>query len=501
MKYLYELLDEALTWKWILFILFGFIYGWITKLEIVQISQLTAASINAWDIVLTLWSDPFFHIYFILPLWLVFSSRTIKKDWDYTVHIRIGSYWRWLLYTVRHASIILVTFLIIYSLICFIVGGIPLENKWSTYSSVNVGSNAILYGLQQFVEQPFIAFLLQVGLYSLFLLTLYIILSTIYIFIANNISLTIAAISMFLFTIVSFNMFVDIKWIQVLNYIFIYSAYNAFDSIIPSFLTLFAIIILCLLIGYFGTIKNFSNLIELIKNNYRYVVYLGLCLLGIFSFGQIHAMEPITVWDKLYLTFYGGSNEGFSLQMYIYFCIVFLGSAYLFQVKLTKILNERIYYLLIRYRSLYQWFWHQMKYPILAVGLLLIGLFCFTIGIGWMEDRSFHLELTINPAISVQEILFHFFVNGFLQIVNYLCILFIVTWIWKEHTSSIIALAVLIFIGIPTVNFFNLFPSALNSFGYLETVSAWNISIILSLYIAIELCIIFYLFRKRKILF
>ncbi|SES01944.1 hypothetical protein SAMN04487944_11551 [Gracilibacillus ureilyticus] len=238
-----------------------------------------------------------------------------------------------------------------------------------------------------------------------------------------------------------------------------------------------------------------------IKEIYQYIFYGFLVFLHMITLDQVVATEQSTVWDKLYINFYGVSTGGFSLNFYIYLSIVFLGFAYFYQNKLTKMLNERIYYLLIRERSLYQWFWAHLKYSLAAVFLLLLALFGLTIGIGWLEGKTFDLELTIESSLSVQKLLVHFFLNGFLQLVNYLLILFIFTWTLKQSAYVLAVIGGLLLMGSLKIGYLQWFPSGLNSFGLLETYPALRITGILVCWLLVEILIIFYLFRKREIIF
>lgn len=186
--------------------------------------------------------------------------------------------------------------------------------------------------------------------------------------------------------------------------------------------------------------------------NHFFLIYLFLCLFGIiFETSGFHE-QSATVWDKLYFNFYGVSEHGFSLPSFLYYCIVYIGIIYLFQVHLSIILTERIYYQLIRYRSLPRWFWAIIKPFMFRLISLLILLFCITIGVGILEGKSLEFSLTVVDGSSAGMLIYHFFVNGFFQMMNYILIVFLMLWVWNKSEHGLLILAVLIVTSLPILN-------------------------------------------------
>lgn len=237
--------------------------------------------------------------------------------------------------------------------------------------------------------------------------------------------------------------------------------------------------------------------------NKIFLIYLSLCMFGIvFGVSGFHEQSS-TVWDKLYFSFYGVSEQGFSLNAFFYYCIVYIGIVYLFQVHLSVVLTERIYYQLIRYQSLYRWFWALIKPVIFRIITLLFLLFCITIVVGLFEGKSLKFSLTIVEGSSVPMLIYHFFVNGFLQMMNYVLIAFLVLWVWKESEYGLLTLIALTVTSLPIFNQKKWLPSGLNSLGNVNgnEYELYKITILLFFYLALEMVIIWYLFRKRKVTF
>ncbi|MEJ9222329.1 hypothetical protein P4H46_29535, partial [Paenibacillus glucanolyticus] len=229
----------------------------------------------------------------------------------------------------------------------------------------------------------------------------------------------------------------------------------------------------------------------------------SICLIGIFTQFTHSGLKVLHVWENLYFNFYGVSRDGFSLYIYLYFCIVFLGFVYLFQLHLSNLLNGHIYYLMIRYKSFYRWFFQLMKRTILSVISLLLFLAFATILVGLIQGRTLAFDTTESMTELFPYIFYHFFMNGFLQMLNYILIVFIVSWVWQEAMYSLIALGVLAVAGLPILNTNQWLPSGLNSMGYVtdDGTGVFSTSIVLLIYLLIEIGIIAYLFRKRKISF
>lgn len=241
-----------------------------------------------------------------------------------------------------------------------------------------------------------------------------------------------------------------------------------------------------------------------IITNKSLAVYLALCLIGIFFHIPETAKSQLsTVWDRLYISFYGFTEQGFSIISFLFYCIVFLGFTYLFQNYLSIVLTERIYYQLIRYQSINKWFLHNLKFVFGMAILLLITLFCITIVAGFIDGKSLSLSLSIAPKVSVPELMYHYFINGLMQLMNYVLISFIVMWIWKKNEYQLVTLGVFMVLSLPFVNNKLIFPSGLNSLGHINgnEFVIIKISMVLLMYFIIELLIINYLFKKRGVIF
>jgi|tagenome__1003787_1003787.scaffolds.fasta_scaffold20989892_3 hypothetical protein len=234
------------------------------------------------------------------------------------------------------------------------------------------------------------------------------------------------------------------------------------------------------------------------KNQKSITIFLLFCLLGII-FQTKNDFGAVTVWDNFYLQFYGVSKSGFSLYTYMFFCIVYLGYPFIFQNHFFNLINGEIYYLLVRYKSLNSWFKKILLRTILNSFLIILILFVFTLVISVAMDLEMKNSVTLRENIKPSVLIYHFAINGFLQIINYILILFILVCVTKKIEYVLLSSGVLLILGLPILNIYTIFPVALNSLGYISNDSSTVFvkTFILVFYIFLELKVISYLLNKR----
>jgi len=123
---------EFLSWKWTLWILFLFPYGWKLKYELGEIQGMLGVSINSWDFIIEFICNPLLFMYFLFPLFLLFFSKVILQNWEYMILLRLHSYTRWIFYTLGKIMKSIVVFLVIWIFIsCLIALTVPIQLSWS----------------------------------------------------------------------------------------------------------------------------------------------------------------------------------------------------------------------------------------------------------------------------------------------------------------------------------------------------------------------------------
>lgn len=231
-----------------------------------------------------------------------------------------------------------------------------------------------------------------------------------------------------------------------------------------------------------------------------YAAYLCLCLFGIIS-PYLVFNESVTVWDIIYGCFYGVSPVGgFSLLPYLFYVVVFLGIVYLYQVHITEYFSNCFSYDAIRHGSLFRWFVKlSAKIALIAIVLLFI-LVMLTIIVGIVSGYRLTLTVTVRSDIEPFHVLYQFLVNGWLQIINSVMIVFITAWLSKDISYNLIVLGLLMLAVMPMINVGGWLPAGLNSMGYLNGswVELYRITGVLAIYLIFELGAVFILFRTKK---
>jgi hypothetical protein len=98
-------------------------------------------------------------------------------------------------------------------------------------------------------------------------------------------------------------------------------------------------------------------------------------------------------------------------------------------------------------------------------------------------------------TVPMLEIMYHFFINGFLQIGFYVLAIFIVSWISKESTHGLILISLFMVLMLPGINTHAIISIGLNGMGYLLNYSPYYLTSVLLVMDFILLCIIHFLFR------
>lgn len=128
---------------------------------------------------------------------------------------------------------------------------------------------------------------------------------------------------------------------------------------------------------------------------------------------------------------------------------------------------------------------------IVAFLLLLMGL-SLIIAALFDVKANFYTTIFTNPMF---EVMYHFFVNGFLQVGFYVLAIFIVSWISKESIHGLILISVFMVLMLPGINTHAIIPVGLNGMSYLLNYSPYYLTSILLLMNLILLCVIHFLFR------
>jgi hypothetical protein len=499
MRVLKSFIDELFSWKWIVFILILFPYEASLRQTLFQTAIQYGVNLNQWDFIFQSLNNHIFIFYFLLPVWLLYSCFVLLQEWDYSILLRTRGFNRWMTYTTLKAGRSLIWFQCIWLIIILLVSrGLPYERSWSTYAVNDQVLGSYSFVLQGSGIDPLILLILQPVLLSLFLLAVQVSMAAFYVVVPWMPVLSMLAVFYFIGGLVSFRMIPPWNvWLRIDNFMILSSSVYAWDSIIIAFAVPIGIILFLYIIV--RLIKSGFQLpfIRLMKDKQAFLIYFVIGLLGLF-FQQ--SGQFTTVWDYFYVLFFGVSADGFALNAYLYYCIIFYGAAYLFQLQLHETTSGFMYYQVLRYRSYYRWFAKLLANNIAFIGILLFFWALIIILIGCTKGLSLDAVLTAAPSNSIRQLAYQYLVNGLLQMMNYWFIVFIVHWVWKKSTANLIIIGLLIVAGM--MNNTQLLPAGLNSLGFItgDITSLLNVSLQLIFFIAVELATIIFLFTRRKII-
>lgn len=494
-------INEFYSWKWIVLIVVLFPYEGLLRQKLYQIATAYGAKLNQWDLIFHSLNNHIFIFYFLLPVWLIYSCYVLLQEWEYTVLFRTSSFNRWITYTTIRASRSLIWLQCLWFIIVLLVSrGMPYERGWSNYAFNELVPGNYSTVLQESGLDPLLLLILQPVLLSLFLLAVHVSMAAFYVLVPRMSGLTILAVLYFIGGLVSFRRIPPwIVWLKIENFMILSSAVLAWPLLLIAFIVPIGIILFLHLMVWLMKRGFRIPFIRWIKEGKSFWVYFLLCLLGLFSSFTQQAGSFDTIWDYFYGQFFGVSGNGFTLTVYLFYCLVFFGAVYLFQLQLNETTNGFMYYQVVRYLSYYRWFIKLLVKNIAFIGILLLFWALIIMLIGIMKGFSMEGILSVAPLISVNQLVYQYFINGLLQMVNYWLIVFIVHWVWNKTSSNLIVLGFLIVSGM--MNSTQFLPAGLNSLGFItgDGTNLLIISLKLIICIAIELAVITFLFTRKKI--
>lgn len=492
-----EIIEHMFGVKWIVVGIVFYLRSMMLKQEIVQVAYEKKVSFNNWDITLRLLNDAYLIIYFIIPIVLFFSVKSIFVDFDYQILIRLRSFKKWVYYSLRNFWMNIFPLLFLWFFMSlFMTIGFPYSWNWSELGEAAHFTNT-LHELVYFFKKPVFAFIAQFILVLLTSSLLHIVFAIIYVLTKSKHVVIFISILFFLFNIIGFKLFPnEIAFLSPVTFFSITSGVNVFHSPIQVYSVVIIFLVFCVWLLQFLDV-NKGRYISSIKSNIPIVVYFSLCVMGVSATAQsLVKSSHATNSDVLIMSFAGVSAERFAYIPFFFYLVVFFGFTYLIQLLfLSNEIEQLGYYKIIRFRSLNKWFWSWMKKLMVIIVVFLFGLviLSFTIAVCFGADTDFYVTLLPN---SLFEIGYHFFINGFLQMIFYVSLIFIVSWISRESIYGVALMSILMVVMLPGINAKALIPVGLNSIVYLADYSPYYLTFILVIANMISYVIIRYLLKQ-----
>lgn len=491
-----EYLGYAINIRWIIVGVVFYFYSILLKRNIAVTAVELDKPFNNWDITLRLLNDMYLIVYFFIPVTLFFSFKSILKDFDYQALIRLGSYRKWIYHSLKQFWLRMSPLFLLWIFISlFMTIGFPFSRNWSQLSKTEHMTNP-LSDLPYFFNSPISAFASQIILLSITISLLHIILATIYVITKNKNMMILMSVGVFLSCIVGFKLIPEeITFLSPTHYLSITQGINHFNSLTMNYVVVGIVSVILFLFLQFFLDINKKYYLQLLKPYLPISLYLFLCIVGMISSANLISNSVhTTIWDIWIMSFFGVSAESYSYLSFFSYIIVFFGFIYFIQLFLSNEINQLGYYKIIRYKSLHKWFWSWMKKLLITIVLFLLLLMCLSLFIATFFDVKISFYTTIF-SIPLFEVMYHFFMNGFLQIVFYVLAIFIVSWISKESIHGLILISVFMVLMLPGINTHAMIPVGLNSMSYLLNYSPYDLTFTLLLMNLISLCIIHFLLK------
>jgi len=252
-SYIKQTIDCYLNPRWIIFILIVLTYSFFVKKKLVTTAYINNVSFNMWDTAIAILCDPFFIIYFLLPVWITISINLIHSISNENYLIRLSSYYKWLKYSLFKSVIYLIVLQIFLVSITLLVSfqTFNLSNIWSEFSLVNLSTNYTSYYLSNSFLTPFSTIILQVLYLTLFLFIISGLISLFnMLFRSTHLNYAFGVVT-WVASIISFKIFMNNIYLNITNYVSVPFTYNAFKSLLwPTALYILFILII-VLVGRF----------------------------------------------------------------------------------------------------------------------------------------------------------------------------------------------------------------------------------------------------------
>ncbi|WP_238323423.1 permease [Planococcus antarcticus] len=454
---------------------------------------------NFWDLLIQGSNDVYLINYLMFPLFLFRIGYQLTQTFEYTRLIRFGSYSKWIVRQTLHFSIFTLSLLLLWNAaILGLALGLPFSTEWSEFSRLDRNGNGILSILSSFFSSPLLAWAGQFLLFFLTLSIIHLLAAILYATSNSKWLLNSFLTSLFILAILSFKVFPpSFKWISLPNYLSLFHGIGSFGHFAIPVAVLSAILVICIcslkLIG-----RDYPFLKTHLKEKWPILVFSGFILFAlIMKAVQFHG-EQLTASDYWIVSFFGTTQEGFDILSFSFYLIVFLGFIYFVQLFLHTQLKELNYTSIIRHRSMVKWLagWlaKLFGFALLFLAILMIG----ALVIGLSFDYPLMEISQLFPHTSFLLILYHFWVNGFLQLAFYILLVVFVSLLTKDVMKSFTVLLGMSIFMFPGANFNYFFPFGLNSMGLLQaSTPLLQHSAVLLIYNLLLWVALVYLLRKK----
>ncbi len=487
----------TLNWLWIVPVI-G-LYAWSIRQSLITVSETEKRAFNFWDLLLQWSNDVYLINYLMFPLFLFRIGYQLTHSFEYALLIRFGSYAKWIVRQTLDFSLFTVSLLLLWNAaILSLAIGLPFSMEWSDISRLDRDGNEILFILSSFFSSPLLAWAGQFLLFFLTLTIIHLLAAMLYAVSKSKWLLNSFLTSLFILTILSFKVFPpSFKWISLPNYLSLFHGIGSFGHFIIPVSVLGTLLLMC--VSSLWLIGRDYPLLKMQLNEKWPIFAFSVFILFVLIMKAVQFRgEQMTASDYWIVSFFGTTQEGFDILSFSFYLIVFLGFMYFVQLFLHTQLKELNYTSIIRYRSMVTWLagWLTKLFGLILLFLSILMVSALMIGIAF--DYPLLENSLLFPDISFPPILYHFWVNGFLQLAFYILLVILVSLLTEDVMKSFTVLLGMSIFMFPGVNFNYFFPFGLNSMGLLlESTPLVQHSAVLLIYSLVLSAVLVYVLRKK----
>ena len=476
-----------------LFILVISYVAWYRRQEVLSEAQEFGKDVNAWDITFEIQNDMYLILFFLMPLLLFLSFRTIEQQYEPTILIRVGSFRNWVYYSTKRyvrAVLTLFGFVLLLSLLSAVDQLFTL--KWSPYSQLATSGN-ISHHLVASFSSPLSVIFLQLILWLLVSIVLHGLMCLVFLLHEKRNGLLLQAAGVVIWCIISFKFSFGVgEFFSPAMYFSVGAVSNRMHPWIALVILSLVIMLIYLLAQW---IRSFRQLLSSQKEFIPYLIYALLASLYILLSSSRASTDLQTIGDLFVVVFYGVSAEDSSFLQLVSHLILFFGLAYLSQLRLQDQMTAIGPYTWMRYQRLEKWALHvfvkEGRFYLLALTFLIIG----TMGVGMAQGLALSLSTSL-LSISPLQLLLQLIGISMLQLMLYSLLSFILLWQFPDGYAMLGLFGVLSVFLLPNFNQYGIFPSGLNGFAQLQTFSLMHLLFVLLTYLGLSLVWLYLLFQK-----
>lgn len=457
----------GLPWAWwqLLVLALVVLYGAENRQQFVQVEQASGRLNNVWDHVIVVLGSPYLWLFGLAPVWLVWSALTVVHEAEWSFLARSGSHVRWLPWTVASAARrCLLVCLGLIAAGAATGSGLAWGMGWSqlaqstdladTYSAEFV---AELAWWSSTGLVPVVAVVAQLVWVSLSLLGWHAVLGMVHLWLRRP-ALTLAtAIGMWCWVVLAFKL-PDVT--PVFSPHHGLSLARAVHEAGP--IGAGVVLTLPWLVAFVGTAaldwRSSSPRLALAAVSPR--AWLGvLGAAGVVAAALVSG--PGDVVTTVVGILYGAGPDGTTLMLYLLNVVLVMGPVYLFAADLEA-WKACLPVIVLRQGSYLGWFaqllrpWLWRAPVVMAGWVVLTSLTMIARGAVWDAGST----PLVGPA------LYQWLVNGSLQLLVAIVIVFAASWLSGHEHASLLALVMMVALGFPASNLGRVLPFGLSGAGW-----------------------------------